>query len=248
MSATSSKLMMRTLSGIALLIGIQGCATSGARGNATTASGEPLYIENPFAQFGAVATDSSKAITFRSKKGDKQMEIEIPQDPTAEFQLPMNPKLAEAAPEGTGPAGMDDRYLRRKPGIADREIASTFTDHEDPVAGARRREIETGLGLQPSDDLPVVDESYLAKVDFIKQLFHGGRHEAALMEIDTLIKQYPTNARLYEMRGTVLDRIGYPDLALRSWKQALEFEPGKVALRKVVERREAQRNVASQKR
>ncbi len=228
---------------------LSGCATSGGRTTQTTAAGEPLYIENPFSQYGAVAPESgAKAITFRSKKGDKQMEIEIPQDPTAEFQVPMNPKLTESARE-TGPeAGADDRYLKQKPGMADREIASTFNNHEDPVAGARRREVESGLGLQPSDDLPLMDESYLGKVDFIKQLFHGGRHEAALMEIDSLIKQYPTNARLYEMRGTVLDRIGYPDLALRSWKQALEFEPGKVALRKVVERREAQRNVASQKR
>ncbi len=244
MSATSSKLMVFGMIGV-----LSGCATGAGRTAQTTASGEPLYIENPFSQYAAVAPDASKSITFRSKKGDKQMEIEIPQDPTAEFQVPMNPKLAESGHEAhAGAAGPDDRYLKQKPGMADREIASTFTDHEDPVAGARRREIESGLGLQPSDDLPVMDESYLGKVDFIKQLFHGGRHEAALMEIDALIKQYPTNARLYEMRGTVLDRIGYPDLALRSWKQALEFEPGKVALRKVVERREAQRNVASQKR
>ena len=247
MSATFSKLMMLAL--IGTLSGLAGCASSGARSSQTTASGEPLYIENPFSQYASVAPDASKSITFRSKKGDKQMEIEIPQDPTAEFQVPMNPKLAESGREpGTGALGPDERYLKQKPGMADREIASTFNEHEDPVAGARRREIESGLGLQPSDDLPVMDESYLGKMDFIKQLFHGGRHEAALMEIDALIKQYPTNARLYEMRGTVLDRIGYPDLALRSWKQALEFEPGKVALRKVVERREAQRNVASQKR
>ncbi len=246
MSATSSKLML--LCWVGVVSGLSACATFGGRGTPTTTGGEPLYIDNPFSQFGAVAPDSSKSITFRSKKGDKQMEIEIPQDPTAEFQLPMNPKLTESGPAPGERAGLDEQYLRRKPGIADREIASTFTDHEDPVAGARRREIESGLGLQPSDDLPVMDESYLGKMDYIKQLFHGGRHEAALMEIDALIKQYPTNARLYEMRGTVLDRIGYPDLALRSWKQALEFEPGKAALRKVVERREAQRNVASQKR
>jgi tetratricopeptide (TPR) repeat protein len=216
---------------------------------ALTSSGEPAYIENPFSGFGPVAQDSSRSITFRSKKGDKQMEIEIPQEQSSEFQVPMNPKLAERDPaSAAGPNGWDGRYLGTKPGMADREIVGTFGNIESPVAGARRREIENGLGLQPSDELPAMDESYLAKMDHIKQLFHGGRHEAALMEIDGLIKQYPTNARLYEMRGTLLDRIGYPDLAVRSWKQALEFEPGKVALRKIVERREAQRNPASGKR
>ena len=93
-----------------------------------------------------------------------------------------------------------------------------------------------------------MDESYLAKVDVIKQLFRGSRYEAALIETDSLIKLYPTNAKLYEMRGTLLDRLGYPDLALRSWKQALEFEPRMLSLKRLIEKREAQRSVASEKR
>ncbi len=245
MSATSSDFLRLAF---VLLLSASACATGRNSSAPTTAAGEPAFIENPFAQFGPVNPDSGKGITFRSKKGDKQVEVEIPHDPSSEFQIPMNPRLSETGARAEPANGIDDQYLKRKAGMADREIASTFGSREDPIAAARRREIENGLGLQPTDDLPSMDESYLAKVDFIKQLFHGGRHEAALMEIDGLIKQYPTNARLYEMRGTVLDRIGYPDLALRSWKQALEFEPGKTALRKIVERREAQRNVASQKR
>ena len=62
-----------------------------------------------------------------------------------------------------------------------------------------------------------------------------------------MIKDYPTDAKLYEMRGTVLDRMGYKDLALRSWKQSLEFKPNQLALKKVVDRREIQRGVASEK-
>jgi len=92
-----------------------------------------------------------------------------------------------------------------------------------------------------------MDQSYLAKVDVVKQLFRNNRHEATLIEIDKLIKDYPTNAKLYEMRGTVLDRMGYKDLALRSWKQSLEFRPNQLPLKKIVDRRELQRGVASEK-
>jgi Flp pilus assembly protein TadD len=104
------------------------------------------------------------------------------------------------------------------------------------------------LGLQPSGEPLNMDESYLAKLDVVKQLFRGGRYEAALIEIDREVKLYPTSGRLYEMRGTCLDRLGYPDLALKSWKQAFEFEPRKLSLKKIIDKREAQRNVASEKR
>jgi tetratricopeptide (TPR) repeat protein len=229
-----------------LLMTVGACASlrSAPQGQA-----EP-YIDNPFGGFGR--TDAgSRNITFRSKKGDKQMEVEIPQDGSSDFEVPMSPKFASDGPEGRNPAsadGIDYQYVNRKASIADREIASTLGKNEDPISSAKRREIEFGLGLQPSDELPNMDSSYLAKVDIVKQLFHSGRLEAAILELDALIKEYPTNAKLYEMRGTVLDRLGYGDLAIRSWKQALEFEPGKLSLKKLVERRETQRSVASEKR
>jgi Flp pilus assembly protein TadD len=81
----------------------------------------------------------------------------------------------------------------------------------------------------------------------VKQLFRNGRFEASLIEVDHLVKLYPTSGRLFEMRGTLLDRLGYGKLAVRSWKQALEFEPRNLSLKKMIEKREAQRNVASEK-
>jgi tetratricopeptide (TPR) repeat protein len=228
---------------ITCLVLISACASAKYSGSGIAQS-ENGNIENPFGSFAQSPVDPSKNITFRSKRGDKQMEVEIPQDQSAEFQVPMNPQLANAQSDRS-PAqsseGVDYQYVRQKATVADREIASTFTNHDDPIANAKRREIESGLGLQPSDELPNMDESYLAKVDVVKQLFHSGRHEAALIEIDALIKQYPTNGKLYEMRGTVLDRLGYSDLALKSWKQALEFEPSKMALKKIIDRREMKR-------
>jgi len=42
------------------------------------------------------------------------------------------------------------------------------------VAEGKRREIEGSLGLQQVDEAPNMDESYLAKIDVVKQLFHYG--------------------------------------------------------------------------
>jgi len=113
------------------------------------------------------------------------------------------------------------------------------------VAGARR-DIEKDLGLMGvAEDTPLPEQSYLGAIDQVKQLYRAGRFEAALVEVDDLLRLYPTDPKLYEMRGTLLDRLGKFDLAIRSWKQALRLEPTNTSLRKVVERKNAVRSLAS---
>ena len=233
---------------IIALLSLSACATDKG------AADPSQMIENPFGGYGMNGmTDHSQDITLRSKKGDRSVEVSLPEDDNSELQVPMNQKFAsDRSPasvggQSTGPDGVDYQYSQQKSTVADHEIASTFNQGQDPVADAKKREIESQLGLQPSDEMPNMDESYLAKVDVIKQLFRSGRFEAALIETDHMLKDYPTSPRLYEMRGTLLDRMGYGDLALKSWKQALEFEPNRLSLKKIVEKREQQRGIASQR-
>ena len=102
----------------------------------------------------------------------------------------------------------------------------------------KRQEIEKNLGLAQGEvPVPESEGSYLAALDHVKQLYSLGRYEAALLEIDPMIKQYPTNPKLYEMRGTILNQLGYADLAIKSWNQALEFNPANESLRKHIERK-----------
>jgi tetratricopeptide (TPR) repeat protein len=242
---------------VALLL-VPACVS--APGSHDSDSAEQAPIENPFGTFAhSTSNNDNQSITLRTKRGDQAVEVELPQDQNSEFTVPMNPKFsnarggygsgnAEAALGEVSENGVDYQYQKQKPTTADREIASTFNNPDDGVNDAKKREIENALGLQASDEPLNMDESYLAKMDVVKQLFHGGRFEAALIEVDRLVKLYPTNGRLYEMRGTCLDRLGYPDLALKSWKQAFEFEPRKLSLKKIIDKREAQRSVASEKR
>ncbi len=228
---------------IALLI-VSACSTA-----QSVQEKEQSRIENPFGNYNQETNDPSRNITFRSKKGDQALELEFPEKGNSDMVIPMNSKYQNN--ERTSIAGTDEvdyQYKDRKPSMADREIASTFGGSKNLEDESKRHEIEQNLGLQPSDEAPNMDESYLAKLDVVKQLFRTKRYEAAMIEIDQLVKSYPTNSRLYEMRGTLLDRMGYQDLALRSWKQAIELDPTRVTLKKTIEKREQQRSVASERK
>lgn len=225
------------------LILISGCSS--------TPSVDSNPIDNPFGAAGAWRdSDSTNNITVRSKNGDRSTEVQLPNSYGSDLEVPMNTKYMNApvmANESGKSSSVDSSYKTQKSTMGDREIVSTFGTTVKIEDEARKREIEQSLGVHESDELPNMDQSYLGKIDVVKQLFRNGRHEAALIEIDHMIKDYPTNAKLYEMRGTILDRMGYHDLALRSWKQSLEFKPNQIALKRMVDKREATRGVASEK-
>lgn len=212
-------------------------------------------IANPFGNY-QMTPSSRDNIVLRTKKGDRSIEVELPGSTSAmtDFQLPLSPHFKDSAngrnPASTAAAATEvldnEDYSRRPASITDREITRALPQvrQEDE---SDRREIENGLGLVPSEDpTPEADVSYLASMDRVKQLYKAARYEAGLMELDELVRHYPTDPKIYEMRGTLLDRLGKTDMAIKSWNQALRFEPGNQALRKFVERRSQKRGIASQ--
>lgn len=192
-------------------------------------------IENPFgSMYAGVPEDSGKALVVRSKRGDRAVEFEIPTrgSEVSEWVVPVDPQQ----PRTTDAARAAD-YGDRKPSSVDREIQRQMPQlpGEDVAA---RREIELELGLQPvEEDLARGDKSYLGALDRIKSLFREGRFEASLLEAEELLKEHPTDPRLHEMRGTLLDRLGYADLARQSWAQSLKLRPANEPLRRFLDRR-----------
>ena len=67
-----------------------------------------------------------------------------------------------------------------------------------------------------------------------------------LVELDQMIRQYPTDPKLYEMKGTLLDRLGYRELALKAWDESLELDPANGSLKKFMQRREAKRTISGE--
>ena len=217
----------------------------------TSASGQSP-INNPFNDYAQGSSDKENII-LRTKKGDRSIEIEIPGNNAAmtDFVIPVNPAFKDTDPRrglasgGSSDPESDQSYRDKKPSITDREITAQFPSTV-PGQEGELREVETGLGLNETDDVaPAADRSYLAALDHVKQLYKGGRYESGLLELDEMLRAYPTDTKLYQMRGTLLDRVGRSDMALKSWSQALRLDPANQALRRFIERKQKARDLAS---
>jgi hypothetical protein len=205
-------------------------------------------IANPFYSYrNGPKNDASQSMILRTKKGDRSIELEIPGDSErlSEFVLPMSPAFkdstrtpASSDNSSTGTT-LDESYKNRSASMSDREITRGFPQgsQEDQ---SKLRQIEKGLNLSPSDDdsLTESNPSYLASMDHIKQLYRSTRYEAALIETDEMIRIYQTDSKLHQMRGTLLDRLGRNELALKAWTQALRFDPKNGTLRKFIDRKQ----------
>jgi tetratricopeptide (TPR) repeat protein len=87
-------------------------------------------------------------------------------------------------------------------------------------------------GQKPADGGQVVDahkaartRSYLGGVARVKEMFSSRRYELALIELVSLEKEYPKDARLLAMKGSLYLKLGQPKLARQAWEQALSINP-----------------------
>ena len=198
-------------------------------------------ISNPFDGYAAGNTADTGTV-FRTRKGDQSFEVAFPDQTSKLDQVSMPTRTVQ----GDESIPADDPYRNRKPAIADREIAESFPKNGGEFEGDRN-DIEQTLGVMPSaDSTPHADKSYLAGLDRIKRLYRDGRYEASLLEVEDLLVDFPTAPKLYEMRGTLLDRLGRSELAIRSWQQALRLEPKNASLKKYLDRKRATRGLASE--
>ena len=198
-------------------------------------------ISNPFGYYdGNLNSDPSESMIFRNKNGNKSVEVEIPHanQGVTDFVLPApDSQDASRSPASLSDDGASSSYATQTPTVSDRELTRQFS--KVPFEEEQQRhDIEKGLGLVAADEVtPERQRSYLASMDHIKQLYRSGRYEAGLIEVDSMIRDFPTDPKLHEMRGTLLDRLGRRDLALKSWGQALRFDPSNQTLRQFIERR-----------
>ena len=212
-------------------------------------------IQNPFADYSGNERSKDNVI-LRTKKGDRSVEVELPGNngTMTDFVVPVSPAFKSEG--GRNPASygnsqsynddqVDEHYKDHPPGMSDREITTNLSKAAPEDSGSRR-EVETSLGVIESEEsAPASDQSYLAQMDHLKQLYKKARYEAALLEIDDMLRSYPTDPKLYEMRGTLFERMGRGDLALKAWNQAYRFDPENQSLHRFIERKQQKRSLAS---
>jgi tetratricopeptide (TPR) repeat protein len=235
---------------ILVISGSSSCSTMKdvlALNNAEAEQNKP--IANPFGPYNGGTGPDKENIILRTKKGDRSVEVEFPNDgdnKVSDFVIPVSPAFNDKRGLASEPGPLDDSVKKRPPSYSDREISAKFPKNL-PEDEGRRTELERDMGLVASDnETPERSTSYLAGVAFIKQLYGNKEYERALLECDQLIKMYQTDPKLHAMRGTLLERIGKLDLALKSWKQALRYDPDNTRLKRFIERKEMkQRGIAS---
>lgn len=222
---------------------LSGCASMRSVLAADSSSADHKSIHNPFGDFYSTRASepSDQQMILRTKRGDRSVEVQLPRysgNDMTDLVIPAFPTDAPNTSSAGNAFNPDNTYKDRAPTATDREITSRFPQG-DPRDLAERTQIERGLGLKESDSgVPERDLSYLASIDHLKQLYKAGRFEAGLIETDDLLKRYPTDPKLYQMRGTLLDRLGKTDLAVISWKQALRFDPTNRSLAGFIEHKE----------
>jgi hypothetical protein len=68
-------------------------------------------------------------------------------------------------------------------------------------------------------------KSYLATLAKLGEMYSSHRYELALIEVVDLEQQYPKDARLQAMKGSLYQKLGKSGLAREAWKKSLEFDP-----------------------
>jgi tetratricopeptide (TPR) repeat protein len=92
------------------------------------------------------------------------------------------------------------------------------------------RAIETGkLQAGPaSSGAPTI--SYLRGIQEVEDLYQKQQFNEALIRIQPLIEQYPTQPKLFAMQGTLYRRIGERRLAQQAYKRAHELDKDDAAI------------------
>ena len=89
---------------------------------------------------------------------------------------------------------------------------------ETPTAAAQ----EMLAGKTPPEGR---SKSYLATLAKLAEMYSAHRYELALIEVVDLEQQYPKDARLLAMKGSLYQKLGKAALAREAWKKSLEIDP-----------------------
>lgn len=105
---------------------------------------------------------------------------------------------------------------------------------EELLADSTARAATTGL---PDAPVKAVDagkaakrKSYLGSLARVNEMYVGRKYELALIELVALEKEYPQDARILAMKGSLYLKLGKHKLAREAWEKALSVNPNDHAL------------------
>jgi tetratricopeptide (TPR) repeat protein len=81
---------------------------------------------------------------------------------------------------------------------------------------------------------PSLKRGYLSGLARVSEMFSSKRYELALIEVVNLEAEFPQDARLLSMKGTLYSKLGKPTLARESWQKALAVDPQDAAVQEAL--------------
>lgn len=162
----------------------------------------PIGVNGEGDKFVVKSAVGNTEYTVEIPQGGKDYDIEIP---IAEMDSSLHSKSSIAS---------------IKPQIADNELVKNMPkpDSEDS------RLVEGSFGVGHVDG-PTQSPSYTIGISKINDLYLKKKYELALIHIDNLLSFYPTSAKLFKMKGTILLKLRNYHLAEIAWSRAYELEP-----------------------
>jgi tetratricopeptide (TPR) repeat protein len=170
--------------------------------------------------------------------GGYELRIPLSGSP-AELQTAADEELARGTLESSGQT--PDRSTGSMPGLSPQGGAPNGS-----VANAREPGSGTASGVTGGSGaaatFSIRRKSYLGSLAKVNEMYLGHRFELALIELVELEKDYPKDARILAMKGSLYEKLGKTDLAKASWQKSLELSPGDEnvteALKQLDERKE----------
>lgn len=88
--------------------------------------------------------------------------------------------------------------------------------------------------------------SYLKGMEKVEALYHSQKYQDALIALAPLIQEYPKQAKLHVMQGTIYRRLGEKRHAYRAYKEALALDKNNLRVQQVVDKLEVEIGVLSE--
>jgi tetratricopeptide (TPR) repeat protein len=112
-------------------------------------------------------------------------------------------------------------------------------DSELAMATKADQFISNGKISDPNvGNIPTV--SYLRGLDEVEKLYQKKQYSESLIRLTPLIEQYPKQARLFTMQGTLFLKIGEKKMALEAYKRAQKLDKDNPAIEEAIFKTQAE--------
>ena len=159
----------------------------------------------------------SQPYVVKMSDGERVWELEIPVQPGVPLKAVVPLDLGQLSQQPPG------RYQ---------------TEADGEIIEAKKQAGEKVPQTKPGEQAK--NQSYLATLARVKELFKRRQYEMALIDLVELDRLYPDDERILEMKGTLYSRLNRPKEAKKAWERVLSLNPNNEVVARALERLEAE--------